>query len=48
VLKDYKSDKLNLEDPEIFRDFTKPMGVQNPDNEIEGEFKIILFAIFPI
>ena len=36
VLKDYKSEKLDLEDPSMYRDFTKPMGVQNPKNANEG------------
>jgi hypothetical protein len=26
VLADYSSDKLNLDDPSTFRDFSKPMG----------------------
>lgn len=30
VLVDYESPELNLEDPSVFRDFTKPVGVQNP------------------
>ena len=30
VLKDYSSDILDVNNPEIFRDFSKPIGVQNP------------------
>ena len=30
ILSDYTSHQLNLADPAIFRDLTKPMGVQNP------------------
>ena len=30
VVVDYESDKLNLKDPATFRDFTKPVGIQNP------------------
>lgn len=33
VLRDYKSSKLDLSDPEIYRDLTKPVGIQNPDVE---------------
>lgn len=31
VIKDYKSKKLNLEDPTIYRDLSKPLGALNPD-----------------
>ncbi|CAF4197890.1 unnamed protein product [Rotaria socialis] len=30
ILKDYTSDVLNINDPNIFRDFSKPIGIQNP------------------
>ena len=30
VLVDYESEELDLENPAVFRDFTKPVGVQNP------------------
>lgn len=33
VLVDYESEKLDLENPATFRDFTKPVGIQNPDIE---------------
>ena len=33
VLVDYESPELNLEDPSVFRDFTKPVGIQNPHVE---------------
>ncbi|EGD82827.1 hypothetical protein PTSG_11431 [Salpingoeca rosetta] len=31
VIKDYTSDTLDLENPETFRDLSKPMGAQNPE-----------------
>ncbi|KAL3072845.1 hypothetical protein niasHS_017819 [Heterodera schachtii] len=31
VLADYDSDRIDLTNPSIFRDFSKPMGAQNPD-----------------
>eukprot|EP01018_Ginkgo_biloba_P005607 Gb_23656 [translate_table: standard] len=31
ILKDYKSEMLNLADPECFRDLSKPIGALNPD-----------------
>jgi hypothetical protein len=31
ILKDYQSDRLDLTDPGIYRDLSKPMGAQNPD-----------------
>ncbi|EGC29360.1 hypothetical protein DICPUDRAFT_159064 [Dictyostelium purpureum] len=31
ILKDYTSEKLDLENPDSFRDFTKPMGAQDPE-----------------
>lgn len=30
VLVDYESEELDLENPGMFRDFTKPVGIQNP------------------
>ena len=30
VLKDYTSEELDLENEEVFRDFSKPVGIQNP------------------
>ena len=33
ILKDYTSPVLNLEDENIYRDLSKPIGVQNPQNE---------------
>ena len=30
ILKDYSSQILNINDPNVFRDFSKPIGVQNP------------------
>jgi len=29
VLVDYTSEKLNLDNPEVYRDFSRPMGIQN-------------------
>lgn len=37
VLKDYESEVLNLNDPTIYRDLSKPMGAQS--NERENKFK---------
>lgn len=31
VLKDYHSDKLDLNDTDIYRDLSKPIGALNPD-----------------
>lgn len=30
ILKDYTSEVLDINDPNIFRDFSKPIGIQNP------------------
>jgi hypothetical protein len=30
ILKDYSSEVLDINDPNIFRDFSKPIGIQNP------------------
>ena len=35
VLADYKSDKLDLQNPNTFRDLSKPMGALNPDRLVE-------------
>ena len=35
ILQDYTSDTLNLDDPSVFRDLSKPIGVVNPANEKE-------------
>jgi hypothetical protein len=39
VLKDYTSEKLDLNDPNIFRDFSKPIGIQNPKHMAEVRLK---------
>lgn len=31
ILQDYESDSIDLRDPEIYRDLTKPIGALNPD-----------------
>uniref|UniRef100_A0AC35U5N7 DUF4704 domain-containing protein n=1 Tax=Rhabditophanes sp. KR3021 TaxID=114890 RepID=A0AC35U5N7_9BILA len=31
IIKDYTSDTIDLKDPKIFRDLSKPMGAQSPD-----------------
>ena len=31
VIKDYTSDTLNLEDPNVYRDLSKPIGALNPN-----------------
>ena len=33
MLSDYTSPKLDLSDPGMFRDFSKPVGIQNPSVE---------------
>ena len=35
VLCDYTSEELNIEDPKIYRDLSKPIGVVNEKNEKE-------------
>ena len=35
VLADYTSEDLDLSDPRTFRDFSKPMGCQNPERQAE-------------
>ncbi|CAN0397782.1 unnamed protein product, partial [Discosporangium mesarthrocarpum] len=35
VLSDYKSEELDLTDPSVFRDLSKPMGALNPDRLAE-------------
>lgn len=35
VLKDYESGVLNLEDPNVFRDLSKPMGAQSTERELQ-------------
>ncbi len=39
VLKDYTSEKLDLNDPNVFRDFSKPIGIQNPKHIEEVRLK---------
>lgn len=43
ILKDYKSENLDLNDPEIYRDFTKPMGAQLPERreEISEKYQLM-------
>ncbi|EDV26958.1 uncharacterized protein TRIADDRAFT_22959 [Trichoplax adhaerens] len=31
ILRDYRSKSLNLDDPQSYRDLSKPIGIQNPD-----------------
>ena len=33
MLSDYESPELNLEDERVYRDFSRPVGIQNPDLE---------------
>lgn len=33
VVVDYESEELDLDNPATFRDFTKPVGIQNPQLE---------------
>ena len=39
VLKDYTSNVLDLQNPDVFRDFSKPIGIQNPKNINEVKSK---------
>jgi len=39
ILKDYTSDILDINDPNIFRDFSKPIGIQNPKHIEEVRLK---------
>jgi hypothetical protein len=39
VLKDYTSQVLDIKNPDVFRDFSKPIGIQNPKHEEEVKFK---------
>ena len=35
ILSDYVSEELDLDNPRVFRDLSKPVGVVNPKNEAE-------------
>jgi neurobeachin-like protein 1/2 len=39
ILKDYTSETLDLTDPNVFRDFSKPIGIQNPKHIADVQFK---------
>ena len=39
VLKDYESQVLDINNPDIFRDFSKPIGIQNPKHIDEVKLK---------
>lgn len=39
ILSDYTSETLNLDNPEVFRDLSKPVGALNPRNETEVQEK---------
>jgi hypothetical protein len=39
VLKDYTSQVLDIKNPDVFRDFSKPIGIQNPKHIEEVKFK---------
>ena len=45
VIKDYTSDKLDLTDDKHYRDFSKPMGIQDPSRVIDvaGRCKLTFF-----
>ncbi|XP_071443766.1 neurobeachin-like protein 1 [Hetaerina americana] len=43
ILADYTSEKLDLDNPESFRDLSKPIGVVNPKNEEEVKAKFDSF-----
>lgn len=44
VLADYTSDELDLTSPRTFRDFSKPMGCQNPAREADFRDRFSAFA----
>ena len=35
ILSDYVSEELDLDNPGVFRDLSKPVGIVNPKNESE-------------
>ena len=39
ILKDYTSQTLDINDSNIYRDFSKPMGIQNPKHIEEVRLK---------
>jgi hypothetical protein len=39
ILKDYVSDVLDINNPNVFRDFSKPIGIQNPKHMEVVRFK---------
>nr|XP_054753108.1 neurobeachin-like protein 1 [Lytechinus pictus] len=41
ILSDYSSEELDLENPEVFRDLSKPIGVVNPKNipEVQSKYE---------
>lgn len=51
ILCDYTSEMLDLSNPEVFRDLSKPIGVVNPKNEEEVREKLVdtklYFIILP-
>jgi hypothetical protein len=44
VLADYTSDELDLDNPRVYRDFSKPMGCQSPAREAEYKDRFKQFA----
>lgn len=44
VLADYTSEELDLTNPRVFRDLSKPMGCQNPDRQAEFRDRYQSFA----
>lgn len=47
ILQDYTSDTLDLDDPSVYRDLSKPIGVVNPKNvqEVQEKWVIDLFIL---
>ena len=43
ILADYESDELDLSNPAVFRDLSRPIGVVNPLNEAEVRSKYNTF-----
>lgn len=43
MLSDYESEELDLTNPAVFRDLSKPIGVVNPENEAEVRNKYNTF-----
>ena len=43
VITDYESEELNLENPAVFRDLTKPIGALNPERLEDLQIRYIFY-----